>query len=55
MLNYTLKLPNIGEKNVTKLKNVYVFRYPCNSNYLTCSPYEITFKPGKYRIELWGA
>lgn len=28
-------------------------KYPCNSN--DCTPYEVSFSPGLYQIELWGA
>ena len=30
------------------------FPYPCES-YSICSPYEITFYPGRYHLEIWGA
>ena len=37
------------EKNV-----VYNFKYPCE-DYSVCQPIDITFSPGFYFLECWGA
>ena len=39
---------------IQESKNSYLFSYPCDSDY-ECSPYQITFPKGIYKIELWGA
>ena len=38
------------------LQNLLTFNfpYPCES-YSICSPYEITFYPGRYQLQIWGA
>ena len=47
---------SLGKKIVefNKEENSYIFHYPCKSSN-ECSSYELTFSPGVYRIELWGA
>ena len=42
-----------GEK-VTVNGNTTVFQYPCSSQ-ISCAPYELLFRPGIYKIELYGA
>ena len=33
----------------------YSFSYPCPNNYSNCFPFEITFSPGFFFLECWGA
>ena len=43
------------EAKVEKYKsNVYIFSYPCESNY-ECSPYKVELSKGAYKIECYGA
>lgn len=51
-----LGAPGIGTASVQYLKNntQAVLKYPCSSS-SSCSPYQVTFPPGYYKIELYGA
>ena len=39
---------------VTEIRNKYIFEYPCENNH-DCTDYVITFSPGVYKFELYGA
>ena len=39
---------------VTEIRNKYIFEYPCENNH-DCTDYVITFSPGVYKLELYGA
>ena len=55
MISYKLSETIYDAKlNVSKGKNNFVFKYPCNSLF-SCTSYDVTFNRGKYFIELWGA
>lgn len=45
----------LGTNRIHYLENGkrVLLRYPCSSN--DCTPYRVTFHPGRYKIELWGA
>ena len=45
----------IQKENKSSTEFVYTFQYPCKDDYSNCFPYEITFSPGFYFLECWGA
>ena len=53
-IRYKVMNKTLGAKKVTVDSNTYVFDYPCNDS-TACTPYEVLFSPGRYKIELWGA
>ncbi|EAY19306.1 hypothetical protein TVAG_452220 [Trichomonas vaginalis G3] len=38
---------------INKTGKVYFLKYPCSTS--DCTPFVATFKPGIYKVELWGA
>lgn len=54
MIHYELSR-KVGDPNVTKFHNQYVFGYPCPDSQYECSPYTVSFDPGRYLFEAWGA
>ncbi|EAY07230.1 loricrin, putative [Trichomonas vaginalis G3] len=54
-LLYLLQSPEKGQLNVTiSDEKEYTFNYPCESLF-ECTPYIVTFSPGYYTLETWGA
>ena len=53
-MNDLLFYSNEKGKKVTINGNIAVFEYPCSSA-TSCAPYEVLLRPGKYKIELYGA
>ncbi|EAX89197.1 hypothetical protein TVAG_291220 [Trichomonas vaginalis G3] len=43
-----------ARERVTKVKDSFIFEYPCDS-ISKCEPYVIQFPKGSYEIELWGS
>lgn len=55
VVSYKIADPSRGSNKVQLLiKKSLVFDYPCDS-FSVCSPYNVTFAPGKYMFECWGA
>ena len=45
----------LGSSRVTNTSTTtFLFDYPCD-DLSKCTPYQVVFPPGRYRIELWGA
>ena len=54
-INYTFDDPNEEPVYEPEVKGHSItFPYPCNDTNI-CSPYAVSFKPGHYLFELWGA
>ena len=53
-IRYKVVNKTLGSSRITKKSNAFLFDYPCD-NLSECTPYEVMFSPGRYRIELWGA
>ena len=56
LVNWSIVDSSIGTPKVMLLEdeNKLIFDYPCSSS-TSCTNYEVTFKPGIYKIEMYGA
>lgn len=53
IIRYDNESKSIIQDAINVSGKVFTLKYPCNTS--DCTPYAVTFKPGVYKIELWGA